>query len=133
MAVIRSVRRSPLAIAMGLGSAKTGAAQWWAERVTAIALVPLTVWFVAAIIAHSGSDYLSVISWLRSPLTASLMVLLLIHVFYHSALGLQVVIEDYVHSGARFAAVIAVRLGCFGLAVLGIVDVLRVAFGGGPG
>ena len=123
-------RRSPLAIAVGLGSAKTGAAHWWAERVTAIALVPLTVWFVAAIIAHSGSDYLSFISWLRSPPTASLMVLLLIGLFYHSALGLQVVIEDYVHSGLKFAAVIAVRLGCFALAVVGVVAVLRVALGG---
>jgi succinate dehydrogenase / fumarate reductase membrane anchor subunit len=119
-----------LAIAEGLGSARTGAAHWWAERVTAIGLVPLTVWFVAAIIAHSGSDYLSFIGWLRSPLTASLMVLLLIGLFHHSALGLQVLIEDYVHSGSRFAAVIAVRLGCFALAVLGIVAVLRVAFGG---
>ena len=126
----RRVRRSPLAIAMGLGSAKAGAAHWWTERVTAIALVPLTVWFVAAIIAHSGSDYLSFISWLRSPMTASLMVLLLISLFHHSALGLQVVIEDYVHSGARFAAVIAVRLGCFALAVIGVVAVLRVTFGG---
>lgn len=129
MPVNNGMRRSPLSAAMGLGSAKGGAAHWWAERVTAVALVPLTVWFVAAIIAHSGSDYLSFIHWLRSPLTAGLMVLLVIGLFYHSALGLQVVIEDYIHSGLRFAATIGVRLGCFALAVLGVLAVLRVAFG----
>jgi succinate dehydrogenase / fumarate reductase, membrane anchor subunit len=129
MAVNRRDRRSPLAIATGLGSAKAGAAQWWAERVTALALVPLTVWFVAAIIAHSGDSYLRFVHWLRSPLTASLMVLLLVSVFYHSALGLRVVIEDYVHSDARFAAVIAIHLGCAALAVIGVVAVFRVAFG----
>jgi len=97
--------------------------------VTAIALAPLTVWFVATIIARSGSHHLSFISWLRSPLTASLMVMLLIVLFCHSALGLEVVIEDDIYSGVRFAAVIAVRLGCFAFAVLGVLAVLRVAIG----
>ena len=104
--------RSPLARAIGLGSAKEGVGHWWAERVSAVALVPLTLWFVASIIAHTGSDYATFIVWLRTPLAAILMILLLIALFYHTALGLQVVIEDYVHSGAKFAAVIAVRLGC---------------------
>ena len=81
------------------------------ERVSAVALVPLTLWFIASIIAHAGSDYAAFIAWLRMPLTDVLMILLLIALFHHAALGLQVVIEDYVHSGARFAAVIAVRLG----------------------
>jgi succinate dehydrogenase / fumarate reductase, membrane anchor subunit len=122
--------RSPLARAVGLGSAKKGSQQWWAERVTAVALVPLTLWFVASIIAHAGSDYATFIGWLQAPLTTLLMILLLIALFHHSALGLQVVIEDYVHSGFKFAAVIAVRLSCYGLAVAGIIATLRVAFGG---
>jgi succinate dehydrogenase / fumarate reductase membrane anchor subunit len=66
----------------------------------------------------------------RTPLAATLMILLLIALFHHTALGLQVVIEDYVHSGAKFAAVIAVRLGCFALAIAGFVATLRIAFGG---
>ncbi len=122
--------RSPLARAIGLGSAKEGVGQWWAERVSAIALIPLTLWFVALIITHTGSDYATFIAWLRTPLATILMTLLLIALFHHTALGLQVVIEDYVHSGAKFAAVIAVRLGCFTLASAGIVATLRIGFGG---
>ena len=122
--------RTPLARAIGLGSAKEGVGPWWAERVSAVALVPLTLWFVASIIAHTGSDYATFIVWLRTPLTAILMILLLIALFYHTALGLQVVIEDYVHSGAKFAAVIAVRLGCCALATAGVVATLRIAFSG---
>ena len=120
--------RSPLARAMGLGSAKEGVREWWAERVSAVALVPLTLWFAASIIAHTGSDYATFIAWMRTPLAATLMVLLLIALFHHTALGLQVVIEDYVHSGAKFAWVLAVRLGCFALATAGVVATLQIAF-----
>lgn len=120
--------RSPLARAIGLGSAKDGVGAWWAERVSAVALVPLTLWFVASIIAHTGSDYAAFTGWLRTPFASILMVLLLIGLFYHTALGLQVVIEDYIHSGAKFAAVIAVRHGCFALTVAGIVATLRIVF-----
>ena len=126
----RKDRRSPLGVAIGFGSAKTGSAHWWAERVTALALLPLTLWFAAAIIAHAGSNYAAFVIWLGTPLTSGLMILLLIGLFYHTALGLQVVIEDYIHSGVRFAAIVALRLCCIGLAVIGILSVLRVAFGG---
>ena len=115
---------------MGLGSAKGGVEHWWAERVSAIALVPLTLWFVASIIAHTGSNYAAFIAWLRTPTAAVLMVLLLIALFHHTALGLQVVIEDYVHSRAKFAAVVALRLGCFALAVTGVLTTLQISFGG---
>ena len=120
--------RSPLARVIGLGSAKEGVGHWWAERVSAVALVPLTLWFIASIIAHTGSDYATFIAWLRTPLAVVLMILLLIALFHHTALGLQVVIEDYIHSGTKFAAVIAVRLGCLTLAVAGILATLRIAF-----
>lgn len=123
-------RRSPLARAIGLGSAKEGVGSWWAERVSAVALVPLTLWFAASIITHTRSDYATFIVWLRTPLTAILMILLLIALFYHMALGLQVVIEDYVHSAIKFAAVIAARLGCFALATAGVVAILRIALSG---
>jgi succinate dehydrogenase / fumarate reductase, membrane anchor subunit len=120
--------RSPLARAIGLGSAKEGLRDWWAERVSAVALIPLTLWFTAVIIAHSGSDYVTFIGWIRSPLSVTLMILLLLALFHHTALGLQVVIEDYVHSGAKFAWIIAVRLGCVAFAVAGIVATLHIAF-----
>ena len=122
--------RSPLARAIGLGSAKTGVGAWWAERVSAVALVPLILWFVASIIAHTGSDHAAFVVWLRTRLASIPMVLLLIALFYHTALGLQVVIEDYVHSGFKFAAVIAMRLACFVMATAGIMATSRIVFSG---
>ena len=122
--------RSPLARAIGLGSAKSGAEQWWAERVSAVALVPLSVWFVGSIIAHSGSDHATFTSWLSAPMPMILMVLLVIAVFHHAALGLQVIVEDYVHSTIKFALIVAVRLGCFASAVAGVLAVLRIGFSG---
>lgn len=122
--------RSPLARALGLGSAKSGIQHWWAERITAVALVPLCLWFVASTIAHAGSDYAVFIAWIKTPLATRYMILLLIALFHHSVLGLQVVIEDYVHSDVRFVAIVAVRLGCCGLAVIGIIATLLIAFGG---
>ena len=101
-----------------------------AERVTAVALVPLCPSFSASIIAHTGSDYAAFTAWIRTPLATGCMILLLIALFHHSALGLQVVIEDYVHSGIRFAAILAVRLSCYGLAVIGIIATLHIASGG---
>jgi len=120
--------RSPLSRALGLGSAKAGVEQWWRERVSALALVPLTVWFAASIIMHTGSDYLTFIVWLRTPIVSLLMVLLLAGMFYHTALGLQVVIEDYVHSGLKTFALLGMRFSCYGLAIAGILATLRIAF-----
>ena len=123
----RDDMRAPLARAIGLGSAKDGVQHWWMQRVSAVALVPLTVWFVAAIIVHTGADYATFVAWMRNPITDILMTLLLIALFYHVALGLQVIVEDYVHSDTKFAVMIAVRLACFALAVAGIVATLRIA------
>ncbi len=120
--------RSPLSRALGLGSGKTGVEQWWRGRVSAMVLVPLTVWFAASLMVHTGSDYVTLISWLRTPIIAILMVLLLAGVFYHTALGLQVVIEDYVHSGFKILALIGMRFICSGLAVAGILATLRIVF-----
>jgi succinate dehydrogenase / fumarate reductase membrane anchor subunit len=122
-------KRSSLAQAIGLGSAKEGVGHWWAQRVSAVALIPLTLWFFASIIAHTGSDYATFIEWLKSPLASVLMTLNLIAIFYHAALGLKVVIEDYVHSWLKIVALIAVRLGCFALAAAGIIATLRIVVG----
>lgn len=121
--------RSPLAQARGLGSAKSGVRAWWLERVTAAALVPLALWLAASMIALGGSDYAAFIAWLRSPAATLLMVLTLIALFAHVALGLSVVIEDYVHSGAKIPALAAARLTCFALGLAGILATLSIAFG----
>ena len=90
--------RSPLGRAIGLGSAKEGVEHWWLQRITAVALVPLSLWFVIAIIRLVGADSDGVRDWVGNPLPAILLVLLLIATFWHAALGLQVVIEDYIHA-----------------------------------
>jgi len=120
--------RSPLGRVRGLGSAKEGVESWWLERVTAVALVPLTLWFAAWFISLSHSDYTTFIAWLKAPLAALLMVLLLIALFVHLALGLQQVIEDYVHSGAKIPALIAARFACLSLGIAGILATLRIVF-----
>ncbi len=120
--------RSPLGRASGLGSAKEGVGHWRLERVTAIALVPLTLWLVTSFITLTGSDYESFIVWLKSPFVALSMLLLLIALFTHLALGLQVVIEDYIHSGAMIPLLIAVRFVCVALALAGMLATLRIFF-----
>lgn len=122
--------RSPLSRAVGLGSAKEGVGHWLAQRITAVALVPLALWFVIAMLQLVGADFDTMQDWVGRPLPAILLVLLLIATFYHAALGLQVVIEDYVHGElARMGLVIFTRLACIALAVAGIVAVLTLALG----
>ena len=122
--------RSPLGRAIGLGSAKEGVEHWWLQRITAVALVPLSLWFVIAIIRLVGADSDSVRDWVGNPLPATMLVLLLIATFYHASLGLQVVIEDYIHAElTKLGLVIIVRLGCFALAVAGMFAVLSMAVG----
>lgn len=122
--------RSPLGRAIGLGSAKEGVEHWWLQRLTAVALVPLTLWFVIAIIRFAGADIDTVRDWVGSPLPAILLVLLLIAIFWHASLGLQVVIEDYVHTEfTKLGLLIVVRLACFALAVAGVFAVLGMAVG----
>ena len=120
--------RSPLGRAIGLGSAKEGVEHWWLQRITAVALVPLSLWFVIAIIRLVGADSDGVRDWVGNPLPAIMLVLLLIATFYHASLGLQVVIEDYVHAElTKLGLVVIVRLGCFALAVAGMFAVLIMA------
>ena len=119
--------RSPLGRALGLGSARDGVKDWWLERISAVALVPLTIWFTGSTVIHAGDSYAGVIAWLQMPITTALMVLLLMALFYHIALGLQVVIEDYVHSGIKFPLLIGMRLSCTALAVAGILATLKIA------
>jgi succinate dehydrogenase / fumarate reductase membrane anchor subunit len=122
--------RSPLGRAVGLGSAKEGVEHWWLQRITAVALVPLGLWFVIAIIRLLGADVDDVRDWVGNPLPAILLVLLLIATFYHAALGLQVVIEDYVHAElTKLGLLVVVRLACFALAVAGIFAVVSMAVG----
>jgi len=122
--------RTPLARARGLGSAREGVHHWWAQRLTAIALIPLVVWFAISLVMMSGADYGAVRAWIGSPVVMVLLILTIAVGLHHGQLGLQVVIEDYVHGdGSKLALIVAVRFIAvlFGLAA--IVAVLRIGFG----
>jgi succinate dehydrogenase / fumarate reductase membrane anchor subunit len=100
------------------------------QRLTAVALVPLVLWFVIGVVAHAGADFAAVHAWLGSPLTFGLMILLLAAALHHAQLGLQVVIEDYVHhEGLKIAAILLVKLASLALGVAATVALLVIAFG----
>lgn len=121
------ILRSPLGRARGLGSARAGSHHWWAQRLTAIALVPLTLWFIFSVIHLSGASHQAVIDWLSAPLTLGLMLALIVATFHHLQLGVQVVIEDYVHSeAAKMASVLLVKGLSVLLALVCIVSVLKI-------
>ncbi len=120
--------RTPLSQAKGLGSAKEGVNHWWMQRVTAVANVPLTLWFVISMLGLQGADYTTAITWIQSPINTALAALMVANLFYHMSLGLQVVIEDYVHiKPIKLAALLAVRFGTISLAVLAIASIGRAA------
>ena len=123
--------RTDLGKARGLGSAKEGVHHWWAQRLTAVALVPLFLWFVASIAGLAGSDIGPVRAWIGEPVTAILLVLLIVATFHHMQLGMQVVIEDYVHAeGLKIAGIVLVKFAAIALAVASGFAVLKIAFAG---
>ncbi len=121
--------RTPLGTSRGLGSAKDGTHHWWMQRVTAVALILLGAWFVVSVLQFVGEDRGTVVAWLQSPINATLMVLLLVATFHHAQLGLQVVIEDYVHGeGVKIAAILAVKGVALLLGGIAVFSVLKIAF-----
>jgi len=122
--------RSPLRRVTGLGSAKGGASHWYVQRVTAVALVLLGFWFVVALASLDGASHANVVGWLAAPISSALAVLLVVTAAYHALLGLQVVLEDYVADhGKRLAALLVVKFALVVAAVIGVLAVLRIAFG----
>ena len=123
--------RTHLSRARGLGSAKEGVHHWWAQRITAVALIPLVVWFVISLIMMSGADYAVVRAWIGSPAVMVLLVLTIVIGLHHGQLGMQEVVEDYVHhDGWKLAWIMLIRFIAvlFGLAA--IVAILRIGLGG---
>ncbi|MGH6781332.1 MAG: succinate dehydrogenase, hydrophobic membrane anchor protein [Sphingomonadaceae bacterium] len=118
----------------GYGSAKHGSLHWWHQRLTAAGNLVLVLWFVVSIFRLPALDYVTVTTWLSSPLVAVAFVLLTISVFWHLRIGLQVFIEDYVHDDAyRVAALLALNFYAVGAAALAIFSILKIAFGGVQG
>jgi succinate dehydrogenase / fumarate reductase, membrane anchor subunit len=121
------IMRSPLGRARGLGSAKSGAVHWWMQRITSLALIPLTLWFLCAMVRMIGATREDVVSWMAGPLPIVLMIALVIATFHHLQAGLQVVIEDYVHHDwLRIGSVLLAKGLSVLLALACIVSVLRL-------
>ncbi|MDD1624357.1 MAG: succinate dehydrogenase, hydrophobic membrane anchor protein [Methylococcaceae bacterium] len=118
--------RTPLAKVRGLGSAKAGTSHWWMQRITAVALIPLSFWLISFLDLSLNAPYQQTVEWLTSPLNTVCMVAWVLAVFYHAAMGLQVVIEDYVAAeGVKIVAVWTVNLSFLMLALAALIAVFR--------
>ena len=127
-----AVYRTPLGRARGLGSAKHGVGHFIAQRVSAVALVPLVLWAVYSAVHLSHVGYSGARDWLSSPLNAGLMVLLVVAGFWHMQLGMRTVIEDYIHKNTSKAALLMLNVfAAWAGGALAVVCLLKVAFGGG--
>jgi len=121
---------TPLNRVLGLGTAKGAAEHWWFQRLTAVALIPLGLWFAFALLALPSLDYGALVAWVREPTTSILLILMIVAVGYHSSLGVQVVVEDYVTgSGRKAVMLMASTLAHVGLTIAAAFAVLRIAFG----
>ncbi|WP_428538008.1 succinate dehydrogenase, hydrophobic membrane anchor protein [Rhodopila sp.] len=121
------VARSAVGAAHGRGSTRAGSHHWWAQRLTALCLVPLSLWFIYSVIRLSGASHQAVINWMSSTASLTLMLVLIVTTFHHLQLGMQMVIEDYVRGDlARWGIVLAVRAASALLATACIVSVLKI-------
>lgn len=128
---MRTNLRTPLARARGLGSAKEGVSQWWRQRLTAVALIPLSLIAAGYVLSLIGADRATVVATLREPFVTVVTLLLIVVAFWHLALGGQVIIEDYVHArGAKIAAIMALNFACVVVGLASALAVLRLFIGG---
>jgi succinate dehydrogenase / fumarate reductase, membrane anchor subunit len=122
---------TPIGRVRGLGSARSGAHHWWLERLTSVSTLLLFVWFAVSLLRMPSLDHQAVVEWLADPLVAVPMLLLIVSTFWHLKLGLQVVIEDYVHEeGWKFFSITLLNLLTVALGALAVFSVLKIAFGG---
>lgn len=123
--------RAPLARVRGLGSAQHGTHHWWMQRVTAVALAPLSLWFALSLAGLVGADHATASQWLQSPINAALMIGMLLALCYHAYLGVRVVLEDYVHQRlVKVCSLLALKFALVGVALLAMLAVVRVYLGG---
>ncbi|MFW7268353.1 succinate dehydrogenase, hydrophobic membrane anchor protein [Gluconacetobacter sp. Hr-1-5] len=121
------VMRSQLSRARGLGSAKTGVDHWWLERMSAVALVPLSGWFVIQVLRLAGAEQQDVVEWGGKPVNASMLLALMVLTFYHMQLGLQVIIDDYVHGKAHLPASLLLKGAALLIGLFAVIAVLKLA------
>lgn len=122
---------TPFKRANGLGTTRDGVHHWWLQRLTAIALIPLTLWVAFAVATHAGDDYATVAAWFAQPFTTTVLILFVFTAYLHAVQGLTVIIEDYVHhKGSKIAALIGVKLVLILLGTSSVLSILRTALAG---
>jgi len=122
--------RTDLSKVRGLGSAKGGTSHWWMQRVTAIALVPLTVWIIVSLAALTGADHATMVAWIANPFVTVLLSLFIFAGFYHLKLGGQVIIEDYIHQdGTKIISLLLLKFATFVIGLASFVALLKISFG----
>jgi succinate dehydrogenase / fumarate reductase, membrane anchor subunit len=123
------VAETPLARVRGLGSAREGAEHWWHERASSVATFLLFVWLIVSLLRLPALDHRGITEWLRDPLAAVPMLLLIAATFWHLKMGLQVIIEDYVHDeGNKFLSLLLLNFAAVGAAAFAVFAVLKIAF-----
>jgi succinate dehydrogenase / fumarate reductase membrane anchor subunit len=123
--------RTPLSRARGLGSARSGVHHFWSQRITAVALVPLVIWLVGSLAYHAGSDYESARAFFAQPVAGALLLLLIGSGAYHMKLGMQVIVEDYIHKeGTKLVLLMLNSFFCVAIALIGGLAIIKLSFGG---
>ncbi|WP_419760650.1 succinate dehydrogenase, hydrophobic membrane anchor protein [Acidisoma sp.] len=123
-----TMRQTQLGRVKGLGAAKTGVHHWWAERVTSVALIPLTLWFVFSVLSLAGHPQPAIAHWISHPLVAVLLIALILASFHHTILGLQVIMDDYIHEEMpRLAAILTMKAVLYLLGLAALLAVLKLA------
>jgi succinate dehydrogenase / fumarate reductase membrane anchor subunit len=123
-----TVRQSELGRVKGLGAARSGVHHWWMERVTSVALIPLTLWFVFSVLGMAGHPQPDIAHWVSHPLVAVLLVALIVTSFHHTQLGLQVVIDDYIHGeGTRLIVLLLMKAAVVLLGLAALLAVVKLA------
>lgn len=129
MSKIKKTVTTPLKKAKGKGSAHDGLHHWVVQRVTAVALIPLSVWFVYSVVSLIGASHADAVLFLKNPVNAFLMLAVIIAACWHSALGLQVIIEDYISCKCfKIFALLKVKIGMFALALAAILSIVKLSF-----
>jgi len=124
--------RSPLSRVLGMGTARQGVDHWWLQRLTAVALVPLSIWFLVSLLTLPSLDQATVSAWMAHSSSALLLVLLVLASAWHSRLGVAVVVEDYVHGGLKAVTLVLFTFVHVLVAAAGVLAILRVALRGAP-
>ncbi len=119
--------RSPIAKVKGLGSPSDASHHFWLERITALALIPLIIWFCISVALLPEVSYAVLVNWLQTPFNTIMMILIIVIAFHHGQLGMQVIIEDYVASlSIRLPAILAIKLISYFLMALGIYSIIKI-------